>query len=76
MKPVGIVGIILVIIGIVALAYGGFARYTTTENVAKLGPLEVNAEKEHRLPLGPIVGGICLVGGIVLLVTGGRGSTS
>ena len=75
MKPAGIIGLILVIIGIVALAYGGFARYTTTENVAKLGPLEVNAEKEHKLPLGPIVGGVCLVGGIVLLVTGSRGTS-
>ncbi|MEY2546808.1 MAG: hypothetical protein QOG48_1925 [Verrucomicrobiota bacterium] len=73
MKSAGIIGIILIIVGIVALAYGGFARYTTTENVAKLGPLEVNAEKEHRLPMGPIIGGICLVGGIVLVVTGGRG---
>lgn len=75
MKPAGILGIILIIVGIVALAYGGFAHYTTTENVAKLGPLEVNAEKEHKLPLGPIVGGICLVGGIVLVVSG-RQSTS
>ncbi len=76
MKPAGIVGIILIIVGIVALAYGGFARYTTTENVAKLGPLEVNAEKEHKLPMGPIVGGLCLVGGVVLLVAGGRGGAS
>jgi uncharacterized membrane protein YidH (DUF202 family) len=76
MKPAGIIGIILIIVGIVALAYGGFARYTTTENVAKLGPLEVNAEKEHRLPMGPIIGGICLVGGIILVVTGGRGQAT
>jgi hypothetical protein len=37
-----------------------------------LGPLEVNQEKEHRVPVGPIVGGVCLAGGIVLLVAGGR----
>lgn len=76
MKPAGIVGIILIIVGIVALAYGGFARYSTTENVAKLGPLEVNAEKEHKVPMGPIIGGICLVGGVLLLVTGSRGGAS
>ena len=74
MKPAGILGIILIVIGIIALAYGWFGSvsYTTRENVAKLGPLEVNQEKEHRVPVGPIVGGVCLVGGCVLLVAGGR----
>lgn len=74
MKPVGIVGIILIVIGIVALAYGWFGSvsYTTKENVAKLGPLEINKENEHRVPVGPIVGGVCLVGGILLLVSGRR----
>ena len=46
MKPAGIVGIILIAIGIIALAYGWFGgsfSYTTRENVAKLGPLKVRA---------------------------------
>lgn len=72
MKPAGILGIILIVVGIILLAYGGFARYTTTENVAKLGPLEVNKEKEHQLPVGPIVGGVCIVGGIILMASGRR----
>lgn len=75
MKPTGILGIILVLVGIAMLAYGGFAVFTTKENVAKLGPLEINKEKEHPVPIGPIVGGICIVGGIILLVSGGRSST-
>jgi uncharacterized membrane protein len=72
MKPMGIVGILLIAVGIVVLAYGWFgtASFTTKENVAKLGPLEVNKEREHRFPLGPIVGGVCMVGGILLLVSG------
>jgi hypothetical protein len=72
MKPTGIVGIVLIAIGIVALAYGWFGsvKYTTQENVAKLGPLELNKQEEHRVPIGPIVGGVCLVGGILLLMTG------
>ena len=70
MKPTGILGLILIVIGIVVLAYGGFAKYTTRENVAKLGPLEVNKENEHRVPVGPIVGGVCIVGGVLMLVTG------
>ena len=70
MKPAGILGLILIVIGIVVLAYGGFASFTTKENVAKLGPLEVNKENEHRVPVGPIVGGVCIVGGVLMLVTG------
>ena len=46
----------------------------TKENVAKLGPLEINKENEHPVPIGPIVGGVCIVGGIVLLVSGRRSS--
>jgi len=76
MKPAGIFGIILVVVGIVLLAYGGFASFTTKENVAKLGPLEVNKEKEHPIPIGPIAGGICIVGGIIMLVAGRDGSSA
>jgi hypothetical protein len=71
-KPAGIVGIILIAIGVIALAYGGYASYTTRENVAKLGPLEINKEEKHPIPVGPIVGGVCLVGGIILVLTGNR----
>ena len=72
LKPAGIFGIILIAIGIIALAYGGYTSYTTKENVAKLGPIEINKHEEHPVPIGPIVGGICLVGGIVLVLTGNR----
>ena len=72
MKPIGIVGIILVVIGVVLMAYGGYAVFTTKENVAKLGPLEINKQEEHPVPIGPVVGGLCLVGGVILLVSGRR----
>jgi drug/metabolite transporter (DMT)-like permease len=70
MKPAGIIGLVLIIVGVIALAWGGFASFTTKENVAKLGPLEINKEEEHRVPVGPIVGGVALVGGVILLVAG------
>ena len=73
MKPAGIVGIVLIIIGIVALAYGGFS-YTTREKVIDAGPLQVSADKEKTVPFPPILGGICLVGGIVLVLAGNRRS--
>ena len=74
MKPAGILGILLIAIGIIALAYGGYTSFTTKENVAKLGPLEINKEEERRVPVGPIVGGVCVVGGIILLVAGNKRS--
>ena len=74
MKPAGILGIILIVVGVIALAWGGFASFTTKENVAKLGPLEVNKEQEHAVPVGPIIGGVAIVGGIILLATGSRRS--
>lgn len=69
MKPAGLVGILLIVVGVIALAYGGYTSFTTKENVAKLGPLEINKEEKRSVPTGPIVGGLCLVGGILLLVT-------
>ena len=62
MKPTGILGIILVVVGVIMLAYGGYTSFTTKENVAKLGPLEINKQEEHPVPIGPIVGGVCIVG--------------
>ena len=76
MKPAGILGIILIAIGIVAFAYGGYVSYTTKENVAKLGPIEINKHEEHPVPLGPIIGGVCLVGGIILVVSGNKKTAS
>jgi len=73
MKPAGIIGIILIVIGIVALAYGGFS-YTTREKVIDAGPLQVSADREKTVPLPPILGGLCLVGGIVLVVVGNKKS--
>jgi len=73
-KPAGILGLVLIVIGVIALAYGGFTSFTTKENVAKVGPVEINKQEEHSVPIGPIVGGACIVGGIILLVTGNRSS--
>ncbi|CAN5824422.1 hypothetical protein BH11VER1_BH11VER1_24230 [soil metagenome] len=71
MKPQVIVAILLIVLGIIAFAYQGIT-YTTKEKAIDLGPLQITAEKTHTIPLPPIVGGIALVGGIVLLVTAGK----
>ncbi len=69
MRTITFFAIILIAIGIMAFGYQGIS-YTTKENVVDLGPLKVTTEKTRTLPLPPIVGGIALVGGIVLLVMG------
>ena len=71
MKTYTLTGIILIVIGIVAFAYQGIT-YTTREKVVDIGPIQMTAEKTRTLPLPPLVGGIALVGGIVLLVVGSR----
>ena len=71
MKPAGIVGIFLIAIGIVALAYGGIT-YTKHEKIIDAGPLKISADREKTIPLPPILGGICLVGGIILVLAGSR----
>ncbi len=69
MKPTIIIAIILIALGIGALAYQGIT-YTTREKVVDLGLIQVTAEKTKTIPLAPIVGAIAIVGGIVLLVMG------
>ena len=71
MKPAGIIGIVLVIAGIIALAYGGFS-YTKHEKIIDAGPLQVSANREKTVPVPPILGGLCLAGGIVLIIVGSR----
>jgi hypothetical protein len=73
MKPPVLIGIILIVLGVVALAYQGIT-YTTREKVLDIGPIEATAEKQKTIPLPPIVGGLALVGGIILVATGARKS--
>jgi hypothetical protein len=64
-------GVILIVLGALALSYSGF-RYTTRENKVDIGPIKVVEEKEHTVPIPPILGGLALAGGIGLLIYGRR----
>jgi len=66
-----IVGILLIIFGVLALAYGGI-RYTQREKVLEIGPLQATTEKHHEIPLPPIVGIASIVGGAVLVAASTR----
>ncbi|MFH1976076.1 MAG: DUF3185 domain-containing protein [Pseudomonadota bacterium] len=71
MKTNTMIGVILIVIGIIAFAYQGIT-YTTREKVVDIGPIHMTAEKTKTIPLPPIVGGLALLGGIVLLVAGNK----
>lgn len=69
MKPIMLVGIVLIVLGVVALAYQGIT-YTTREKVIDIGPLKATVDKQKTIPLPPVLGGLALAGGIVLVIVG------
>jgi len=61
-----LLGIALIILGVCALAWGGFT-YKTREKVVDIGPIEATREKTHRIPVAPIAGGIAVAAGLAVL---------
>ena len=74
MKPIIIVGILLIVLGVVALAYQGVS-YTTREKIIDLGPIEASKETKKTIPMPPILGGLALAGGIALVVVGSKSNS-
>jgi uncharacterized membrane protein len=72
-NPITVVGIVLILLGIVAFAYQGIT-YTSREKIIDIGPLQATAETQKTIPLSPLLGGLALVGGIVLVVVGAKKS--
>jgi uncharacterized membrane protein len=72
-KSATLLGIVLIVLGVLALVYQGFT-YTTREKVVDLGPLKITADKEKSIPLPPILGALALAGGVVLVFVGVRKS--
>lgn len=66
MKPMAIVGVLLVAFGVVALVYGGIT-YTKRETVLDVGPIHATADREKTLPLSPLAGIVGVVAGAGLL---------
>jgi hypothetical protein len=63
--------VILIVIGVISLAIGGIS-YTKREKVLDVGPIEATAERQKTIPLPPLLGGLALAGGIVLMIAGAR----
>jgi hypothetical protein len=68
---VKLIGILLIVFGVLALAIGGI-QYTTREKVLDIGPIEATAEKHKTIPLSPIVGIASLAGGVALVLVGAK----
>lgn len=71
MKGTTILGIILIVAGVLALAYQGIT-YTSRKKVVDIGPIQATAKTNKTIPIPPIVGGFALIGGVALLVVGGK----
>jgi hypothetical protein len=71
MKPATLVAIVLIVLGILALAYQGIT-YTTRDKIVDLGPLKASVDKQKTIPLPPILGAVALAGGVVLLVVANK----
>lgn len=64
-----VIGILLIIFGITTLAYQGIT-YTQRENIAQIGDLKVTADTQKTVYFPPLLGGLSLVAGIVLILVG------
>ena len=72
-KPLTLLGIALIVLGIVAFAYQGIT-YTSREKIIDIGPIQATADTQKTIPLPPLLGGLVLAGGIVLVLVGAKKS--
>jgi uncharacterized membrane protein YidH (DUF202 family) len=71
MKASTIIGIVLIVLGVLGLAMGGFS-FTRKEKVIDLGPIQATADKKETVPIPPVLGAIALISGVVLIAVGSR----
>jgi hypothetical protein len=71
MKSATLAGIVLIVLGILSFAYQGIS-VTTQKKVVDVGPIHATKDEKHTLPLPPVLGGLLVIGGVALLLTGQR----
>jgi hypothetical protein len=71
MKPMALAGVVLVVLGVVALVYQGIT-YSSRETILDIGPVHATADRQKTLPLPPVLGAAAVAGGVVLLLAGLR----
>ena len=73
MKPATVLGVILIVLGLAGLIAGGFT-YTHQKKDVDMGPLQISHQQTRTVPIPPILGGLALLGGLVLVVAGAKKS--
>ena len=71
MKSQGVIGVILIIVAVCILYFGGFS-FTHQAQLAKIGPVQINGEKTDSVNIPSIIGWVCMAGGVFLVATGFR----
>jgi len=71
MRALVVIGVLLILFGVVALAFQGFTFFTT-ERVVDAGPFKVDVQRPHTIIFHPVVGLAALAGGAVLVIVGSR----
>ena len=66
-----ILGFVLIAVGVISLAIGGIT-YTKREKVLDIGPIQATADRQKTIPLPPVLGGLALAGGIVLVIASSK----
>ena len=71
MRPGTVIGALLILAGVIALSVGRFS-FTTRDRVAEVGPVQVTTEHERSVPLSPVLSGLAIAAGVVLIVASSR----
>lgn len=71
MRPGTVIGALLILAGVIALSVGGFS-FATRDKVAEVGPIQVTTERQRSIPLSPILSGLAIAAGVVLIVASSR----
>jgi uncharacterized membrane protein YidH (DUF202 family) len=66
-----IAGIVLIVLGVLGLAYGGFS-YTREKKVIDLGPLQATTRTRETVPVPPLLGAMAIAGGVLIMVVSVR----
>jgi hypothetical protein len=71
MKSAKVLGLVLIVLGILSFAYEGIT-FTTQKKIVDVGPIHASKDEKHTVPLPPILGGLLLVGGVILVLSDSR----
>jgi hypothetical protein len=71
MKSAKVLGLVLIVLGILSFAYEGIS-FTTQKKIVDIGPIHASKDERHTVPISPILGGLLLVGGVILVLSDSR----